>query len=262
MAGFDPQTYWETRLGKDWSLQGVGFRTLGRRFNEWAYRLRAERFREVVARHLPTVGDVLDVGSGTGFYIDLWQQMGARSVTGVDLTEAAVTNLRQRFPGVTFHRGDIGVGVPELTAGGFDAVSTMDVLFHIVDDARFERAIGNLHDALVPGGILIFSDGFLHGPTVKRRHIVLRSLSEIEKVLEHSGFEVVDRTPMFVTMNEPFDARRRLTKLCWFAGLGLVATAEPLGALAGRVLYRLDSRLVHRRRESPTTEIMVCRRLR
>ena len=48
MADFDARSYWEGRLGQDWSLTGVGFRRMGRRFNEWAYRRRGERFEAVV----------------------------------------------------------------------------------------------------------------------------------------------------------------------------------------------------------------------
>ena len=47
------------------------------------YRIRGEVFDRAVARHLgPTVsGTVVDVGSGTGFYVDRWLRLGAK-VTG------------------------------------------------------------------------------------------------------------------------------------------------------------------------------------
>ena len=42
--------------------------------------------------HLTGFG--LDVGSGTGFYVQAWRDLGAGSVTGCDLTQAAVDRLR------------------------------------------------------------------------------------------------------------------------------------------------------------------------
>lgn len=62
----------------------MGYRALGRPFNTCMYRVRREVFvREVSALELdPSSCRVLDVGSGTGFYVDLWQQMGVTSVVG------------------------------------------------------------------------------------------------------------------------------------------------------------------------------------
>ena len=72
MRKFNPKNYWETRLRKYFDLQGVGYLRLGNSFNNWAYKVR----RHVFIRRMNTTGinfskvDVLDVGSGTGFYID------------------------------------------------------------------------------------------------------------------------------------------------------------------------------------------------
>ena len=262
MTTFDARGYWEDRLGRDWSLQGVGFRRLGRAFNAWAYRLRAEVFRDVVAAHVPDLAsrDVLDVGSGTGFYIDLWQRLGVRSVTGLDLTDAAVGRLRASFPDVPFRRGDISDDAGGLPPASFDVVSAMDVLFHIVDDSRFAAALKNVHDLLRPGGVFLWSDAYLHHREIRREHVVWRRLPDIERMLADAGLDVVRRTPMFVLMNDPMDSRSRLLRAGWYAGAGLIALVPPLGEPIGRILYRVDTRLVRTRSESPTTEIMVCRR--
>ena len=41
-APFDNRQYWESRLREHYSLAGVGYLRLGRRFNEWMYRIRGE----------------------------------------------------------------------------------------------------------------------------------------------------------------------------------------------------------------------------
>src|SRR5215212_2275578 len=99
MAGagesFDARDYWEQRLTRDYSLSGVGYAGLGEPFNSWMYRVRRKVFRREMRRRLRAPGtiDVLDIGSGTGFYVGLWQELGVRSVTGSDLTEKAVGEL-------------------------------------------------------------------------------------------------------------------------------------------------------------------------
>src|SRR5688500_18643814 len=108
------------------------------------YRVRGDVFDRVVSRlnsvnsQQSTVNsyvgaEILDVGSGTGFYVDRWLRLGAR-VTGLDLTEVAVRELGRSFPQARFVQGDIGAELEPLTLtpASFDAVSAFDVLFHIV----------------------------------------------------------------------------------------------------------------------------------
>lgn len=262
MTQFDARGYWERRLEGNWNLQGVGFRRLGRRFNEWAYRVRRDVFLRLVRESVPDLAtaNVLDIGSGTGFYVERWQELGVSRITGFDLTDAAVAKLRQAFPGVTFHRGDISDGDDALPSAGFDVVSAMDVLFHIVDDARYEAAIKTIHGLLKPGGRFVWSDGFPHDAEMRDEHIVCRRLAEIERMVCGTGFTIERRVPMFVLMNNPVDVRSRALKAVWYGAAGLFSRTEALGGFAGWLLYPLESRLVRSRSESPTTEIMVCRK--
>ena len=76
---FDNREYWESRLREHYSLAGVGYLRLGRRFNgEWMYKVQGGVFDRVVrglgsgkrgAGERVERGPVLDVGAGTGFYV-------------------------------------------------------------------------------------------------------------------------------------------------------------------------------------------------
>ena len=281
---FDPRQYWETRLREHYSLAGVGYLRLGRRYNAWMYRVRGEVFDRIVQgignresgvgvgggsySPLPTsysLGwwkdrSVLDVGSGTGFYADRWLRAGAR-VTGLDLTDVAVEALARSFPGARFVRADVGStgGVP-LESASFDAASAMDVLFHIVDDDAYARAFVNIASVLKPGGWLLWSDNFLRHATERVTHQASRSLDESVRCVEAAGFEIVDRVPMFVLMNYPADTTSRLARWAWTAMVAPAALAEPIGGLIGAMLYPLERALVRRMRESPSTELMICRK--
>lgn len=262
---FDNRQYWEERLRKHYSLAGVGYVRLGRRFNEWMYRVRGEVFDRVTGDRLPVTGwrgaEVLDVGSGTGFYVDRWLELGAH-VTGLDLTDVAVEELTRCFPGSRFVRADIGQPLDPalLSPASFDAVSAFDVLFHIVDDAQYARAFQNIAGLLKPGGWFFWSDNFLRHDTERVRHQASRTLAESTRLVEAAGFEVVERVPMFVLMNYPADTTSRVARAAWTAMVAPATLGEPLGWLLGAVLTPIERLLVRRKKESPSTELMVCRR--
>ena len=198
---------------------------------------------------------MLDIGSGTGFYVDRWLRLGA-DVTGVDLTEVAVERLTAAYPDARFVRADIGRPLDsELQAleSTMDVVSAFDVLFHITDDDAYARALANIRLLLRPGGVFLWSDNFLHGPTVRLRHQVSRSLVEITDVLSEAGLTIVDRVPMFVLMNQPTDVRSRWPRVAWSALLSPAVVSDRLGGGLGALLYPFERRLVSRVRESPTT---------
>jgi SAM-dependent methyltransferase len=261
MEAFDPRSYWESRLSETYTLNGVGWAGMGRAYNTWMYRVRRRVFLREAREALgsPAGKDVLDIGSGTGFYIDRWHELGVGSVTGADITDVAITALTARHPGDTFVRMDIGE--PSIPVDRqFDAVSTMDVLYHIVDDERFERALHNVHTLLRPGGHFLFSENFLHGRSERIRHQVSRSLEDITCTLESAGFEVVRRVPMFVLLNNPVDARGRLARWWWTGLSAAVARGEAVGRVVGALLYPLELALLKLVREGPSTELMICRR--
>jgi SAM-dependent methyltransferase len=263
---FSARDYWQSRLSQSYSLQGVGYQRLGKSFNQWMYKVRARVFSRL-ARRLGVdwrQATVLDVGSGTGFYVEQWHALGVPQVIGVDITTKAVEELGRRFPGDRFIELDIGADEPasRLTAhvSHLSAVSAMDVLFHIVDDEAYRRAFVNIASALAPGGWFLWSDNFLHHDTERVMHQASRSLAESEDAVRAAGFEIVERVPMFVLMNYPTDSTSKLGRLAWTAMVAPSALAEPLGWLVGAALAPIDTWLTSVVKESPTTEIMVCRK--
>jgi 2-polyprenyl-3-methyl-5-hydroxy-6-metoxy-1,4-benzoquinol methylase len=262
-AGFKTDQYWEQRLRDHYSLEGVGYLRLGRRFNEWMYRIRGEVFDRVVGELGIGAGAVVaDVGAGTGFYVERWLRLGA-AVTGIDLTEVAVGHLRTRFPGATFVQANIGEpleGALGAGAGRFDVVSAFDVLFHIVDDQQFARALANIAALLKPGGLFLWSDNFVHRPTIRVTHQVSRSLPEITAALTKAGFTIDRRVPMFVLMNYPADTNSKLAQWAWTALMAPAMVSDRLGGWLGAALYPIERRLLGRVKESASTELMVCRR--
>lgn len=202
---------------------------------------------------------VLDVGSGSGFYVDLWRRLGAR-VAGCDITDAAVDALRKRYPGVPFERADVGERGALGESARYDAVSAMDVLFHIVDDARWRAALANIANVLRPGGAFVLSDNFVHGAALRASTQVSRSLEEFERELSRNGFDVLVRRPVFALMNTPVDTANGLYRTLWRATTAVARRREFLGGLAGMMLYPIEIALTSMLREGPSTELMICRK--
>ncbi len=260
---FSPKAYWEERLTGAYDLQGVGYASLGLPYNQWLYRVRRRVFRATVRPILPAgfPGRVLDVGSGTGFYIEQWKSAGLKDITGSDLTETAVARLREKYPGHRFSLLDIGGGEQGFEPRSFDYISAFDVFFHIVDGARYVRAIDNVYALLKPGGWFIWSDNFLRdGRELIAQHQVSRSLDRTTAVLREAGFAIVARKPMFWLMNAPIDSKSPPLQRWWRILERLLRAHPGLGSPAGALLYPLELLLVGLLHESPSTEIMVCRK--
>jgi hypothetical protein len=94
----------------------------------------------------------------------------------------------------------------------------------------------NIHRLLNEGGIFLFSENFLHHEALRSQHQVSRQLFSIERILQGSGFKILDRIPMFVIMNAPVD-----TNSC--------------------MLYPLELFLTRIAKEGPSTELMICKKL-
>ena len=262
MDDLSSRDYWEDRLKENFGLHGTGFQGLGKRYNEYMYKVRKRVFQNLMNKldmDFATV-NVLDIGSGTGFYIGLWKDLGVISITGTDITTVAVENLKLKYPSNKFLQLDIGNESSYKTfSNKFDIISAFDVLFHIVDDTRYENAIRNVVSLLKPGGLFIFSDNFLHRDSVRSARQVSRSLNIIHKVLRENNLEVLLRRPMFVLMNAPVDTNKSVLKVIWRTIVSTVHRGEISAFIVCNILYPMELFLVSVIKESPSTEIMICK---
>jgi SAM-dependent methyltransferase len=267
MMQTDVSQYWEERLAPGASLENVGFRALGRSFNRWMYRVRGAQFVHRVRNAMrrngiePPDARVLDVGCGSGFYIERWKELGVRSITGFDITDASVKALAKKFPDVRFRRVDIGLPDALDVPPEYDAVSCMDVLFHIVDDAKYACALRNISGMLRPGGLFVFTENCVHGPAIRSTFQTSRPLDEIERLLERAGLRLVSRAPVFVLMNTPIDSRNRALQTYWQTLQRAVMRAEAIGWAAGAALYCIERPLTRLLREGPSTEMLIAKRM-
>jgi SAM-dependent methyltransferase len=241
VSEYRPREFWDQRLAGQFDLRGTGETGLSLDYNRACYALR----REVLERALRDAGadprgrTVLDVGCGTGFFTEWYLARGAQ-VTGVDIAPTSVERLRARFPGARFVLADVG---GEDVEGTYDLVNAFDVLYHIVDDARWEAAVRRLGAAVRPGGLLLVTDTFAPLGAIAG-HNRMRPLAEYRRVLEPLGFALAAPRPTHVLLNRELGPWRFLNRA---PGLLLALDRRLLGLGLGRD-PKVSKLLVARRR--------------
>jgi SAM-dependent methyltransferase len=272
---YDPSEYWEKRLDGLFTLRGVGHLGFSEAYNSWYYRSNGRVLAQALKKcSIRTSGSrLLDIGIGTGYYIDFWKKHGVRELVGLDITEKSVKELRSRYPGFNFYKADISEPL-ELDLGKFDVVTVFNVLFHVIGDEAFERAISSIASLLAEGGTLLVIDNFLAGDEPARgHHEEHRTLSRYDEALRHVGLEVCDMVPISFLMNTPVNAAAvsnpvaRVLAVRGFRVNQLVAgvlrrlrkPGELLTHAWGFITYNLDRAALHLFAEAPGQRLAVIR---
>jgi hypothetical protein len=200
---YQPQTYWESRLSSaNLDVDLVGHSGLGLTYNRWLYRARFSALRRGFKRMdiQPRGSSIVDIGVGSGAYIPFWQANGTENIVGLDITNSSVRALQNKYPSLRFHQLDIANELSAIKFETFDIVTAFDVLFHIVDDELFSKAIGNIASLAKRGSWIILSDGFCKQPWGPAFHEYHRSRYQFLVELNQNRLELVHQEPIFFTM--------------------------------------------------------------
>ena len=145
----------EDRVVRYWTIRSRDFGAV--RKNELGS-VMGRRWQEELEARLPqgTPLNILDVGTGTGFFAILMARLGHR-VTGIDLTPAMLEEARnlsaQRNLDITFREMD----AQNLSYGdeSFDVVISRNLTWTLPEP---EKAYAQWHRVLKPGGLLLNFD--------------------------------------------------------------------------------------------------------
>ncbi len=207
---YRPREFWERRLSSQFDLRGTGEPGLSPAYNHFCYQLRRAALERALAEAGldPRGRRVLDVGCGTGFFTAYYLSRGA-VVTGLDIAPVSIERLRARHPEARFLLADISERGPD---GAYDVVNAFDVLYHITDDAAWERALEHLAAAVAPGGILLVTDTFEERPGLES-HNRMRSLARYRAALEPRGLRLGTLRPTHVLLNRNLGPVRFLNRI-------------------------------------------------
>ncbi len=144
-------------------------------------------------------GDLLDVGCGTGYLIDLLAKDRPARYRGLDLSGEMIKMARaKQIPGAEFSEGTAD-RLP-WADGSFDVVTCSQSFHHYPDP---EKAMAEALRVLRPGGLYILSDTGIGGPGAWiDNHIIFKLLNSgdcrttnrrgIAEMMKKAGFRVTD----------------------------------------------------------------------
>jgi SAM-dependent methyltransferase len=205
-VAYDESAFWQSyyrahargraRLS-DWTTIGVGTDPEARfHYNSVENSIiRALLRREPVAGVAPEVWRfaqrrrnlrLLDIGSGAGHWIDFFRDAFLVSgVVGVEITPQMVDFLKGKYEqdeAVTILGADIAADTIDVPGGAVDIISAIGVMFHIVDDARWRRALANLSGLLKPDGVMLIGGNF----GAETRNVQFHATDEFESWSDQS----------------------------------------------------------------------------
>ncbi len=224
----DIHRYWDERLASNLNLRGTGHRAFSLEYNHYLYQAQTDCLTKLLEKNKIDLSDkrILDIGSGTGFFVDYYLKRGAEKITGLDISETSVNYLSKVFTGCLFFVEDISNTSLDYL-GSFDFVSVISMIYHIVDDNLFKKAVNNLCMLCKSRGYLLISDAFMGRWFLNAGHAHLRSLDEYRPYLEE--FEIVDIMPIYYLLNHTFIP---------FIGPKIIEVLN-----LGNLFYRIDNHL-------------------
>jgi SAM-dependent methyltransferase len=166
---------------------------------------------QALETHFPCMGNVLEIGCGTGFVLsEIHRKYPALRLSGSDLYLEGLSFARERVPDAAFYQMDACCMPFE---GEFDLILALDILEHIADDFK---AFCEIHRSLRPGGGVVITVP-QHGWMWSRQdasafHQRRYSRQELQHKLREAGFQVVHITS-FITLLLPVMIFSRLYAL-------------------------------------------------
>jgi SAM-dependent methyltransferase len=153
-----------------------------------------KRSLDQLHRFIKPPGTLLDVGCYTGAFMQVAEVEGWE-VSGLEISTWAADIARKAQKGPVY---DVTLDQLPLPPGGFDVITSWDVMEHLPQPAAFLQDAANL---LKPGGILAFSTHMVDSwavrllgtryPFFMEMHLVHFSRATARRILEDQGYELL-----------------------------------------------------------------------
>jgi SAM-dependent methyltransferase len=262
---FDPGAYWASRVGEGADLAAVGHRSMGPVYNREIYARRIEVLEDCLHRNFKQSVRrlrVLDIGCGSGFYTEYWKSRGVTEYTGLDISARSVAGLSAKYPTYKFIHADVSEPLACTASDGlkFDVITVFDVLYHIVDDQRFEAAVSNIASLVrAEGHVLVMDQLCVHDYQILR-HVRCRARDRYLATFDAKALTLVEREPLFHFLVPPITTVRMVDYLSAgvFRVIGsMVRRSDRLSAWLSSRLRRFDIWLNAKGIRVPNSEFLV-----
>lgn len=172
----DPRSYWDARHREHGAaLTGVGCVLLDEAGNRDDYETKWTHVRPVLERETQRgARRILDAGCGIGWFTKQLHPLRFADVEAFDFSESAAAQAHNNAPNVRVFVSSLE---DARTHRPFDVVMCLDVLFHVVDDERWARAVANLASLVASHGALVIQDSIAcSGGEQPAPHVRIRSV--------------------------------------------------------------------------------------
>ena len=190
--GYRAEEYWQERHTKyGFDLRGVGAFDMTQEQNQQILDEGGRLMLELCSHENINLEEVsmLDVGCGTGFYAEIFQNAGGKKYLGIDIVDVLFDGLRLRFRDFNFKKVDVSTQeIPSF----YDLIIMMDVAQHITDDGKFRYAMENIKIHLNPKGVIIISNS-IGSYKLHSFYNVTRPLTVFEEVFK--GYRISEPLP-------------------------------------------------------------------
>jgi len=180
----EARSYWDQRHRREDELRSGGHLGWDAYANEAFYLIRAASLLSIIGDrfgpHDPLFA--LDAGCGKGAFSRTLSRCGIL-VEGIDASPAAIAACQAHGPG----QYSISTLAEYRSPFLFDVVYSIDVMFHILDDAEWEASLVNLASLVRLAGKLIVADEGAERRRTAGNYIVHRSRSAYIDVLAPLG---------------------------------------------------------------------------
>jgi SAM-dependent methyltransferase len=121
------------------------------------YAAEVEKLHDFIQKYKQSRGtSLLDVACGTGLHTDLLGKY--YQVQGLDLDRQMLAVAGKQHPGIRFHHGDM---VDFELGNSFDVIVCLfSSIGYVRTKSRLQKALKNMADHLVPGGVLLVEPWF------------------------------------------------------------------------------------------------------
>lgn len=183
-------------------------------------------------RHLPSPAgkDILDLGCGFGEICAHCQQQGARSVTGIDLSQRMLTVARRENAGQNIDFQQLDMREIEQLGRSFDLILS-SLAVHYIED--FDALCQSVARCLRPGGIFLFTQEHPLGTCHQDRTAPFFVYDDEGRALYHplTDYARPGRREVTWFVDGVVKYHRTFSQLCnalVAAGLNLVEMEEPV----------------------------------
>jgi 2-polyprenyl-3-methyl-5-hydroxy-6-metoxy-1,4-benzoquinol methylase len=178
--------FWDQRHRMRDDLRSGGDATYDYAANQVFYAVRLGRLLDVLGHHSDVTAPwrVLDAGCGKGWFSRKLAECG-HLVDGIDASEHAIAECRKHaVGGDSYAQSRLDTWAPPYL---YDAVVSVDVLFHVMDDEVWEASLRRLAQVVRYGGKLVVADHDLEADRLWGEYQVSRATSSYRRVVESEG---------------------------------------------------------------------------